>query len=493
MNRMTVFYTILPLSLFLVLGCGLPGAFPPLPETGGSFPPHQSFDTDKDGKADFFVFADATGRIDTIAYGTPDAKISLAAIPPLRHRHVVIILDGFGYDVVREFYHAGGLRFFSPPAKVICPYPGLTDLCLNDALGTAPSHGFEALYFDRGKNKLVGGSMGYLHGENMPYNRRLDYRAGLLTDALGYVNPWGQFVGELRKTRDLAARKLPPETIVYFVTSAGMGTKYGKEGQIRVLREIDRWVYELIWQSSGGVRVTIFSDHGHSYTPAKRLRLESLLRDKGWRVRKSLDKTNDVVYIRFGLVTCANFNTNQPAKLADDLVTFDGVELASYAEGDAVVVVGRDKQQAKIRCDNGRYAYKPLQGDPLKLKPVLASLPAPTDGFYDADELLRATVDAPYPAPLQRLWRAHKGNMAENPPDVIASLGNAYYSGSSSFEWAVKIASTHGSLNRTNSTTFIMSTVGPLPEAMRTRDIPANMKILLRTPRWPRKEFHPAK
>jgi len=174
MNRMIVYsMCLLPFSLFLV-GCGLPGTFPSLPEIRGTYPPQQSFDTDKDGKADFFVFANTDGRIDTIAYGTPDAKISLAAIPPAQLRHVIIILDGFGYDVVRNFYRAGGLRFFFPPSKIICPYPSLTDLCLNDALGTTPSPGFEALYFDRKKNKLVGGTMSYLHGENMPYNCKLN-------------------------------------------------------------------------------------------------------------------------------------------------------------------------------------------------------------------------------------------------------------------------------------------------------------------------------
>ncbi|MCD6303791.1 MAG: hypothetical protein J7M21_02375, partial [Planctomycetes bacterium] len=72
----------------------------------------------------------------------------------------------------------------------------------------------------------------------------------------------------------------------------------------------------------------------------------------------------------------------------------------------------------------------------------------------------------------------------EDPADVIASLADGYYSGSRGFSAFAKVASTHGSLNRRNSTAFIMSTAGPLPPVMHSRDIPARMRELTGSP-WP--------
>ena len=72
-------------------------------------------------------------------------------------------------------------------------------------------------------------------------------------------------------------------------------------------------------------------------------------------------------------------------------------------------------------------------------------------------------------------------------PDVIVSLADECISGAAAFGGSVKVASTHGSLNRANSTTFIMSSLGPLPPLMRSADIPAAMaKVLGRS--WPMKK-----
>ena len=96
---------------------------------------------------------------------------------------------------------------------------------------------------------------------------------------------------------------------------------------------------------------------------------------------------------------------------------------------------------------------------------------------HRTDRAWQATTQHEYPAALERLWRAHFG-MVENPPDVIVSLKDDYYSGAGGFAAFAKVASTHGGLNKSNSTTFIMSTAGPLPPVMQSADIPKAMKTL---------------
>ena len=86
--------------------------------------------------------------------------------------------------------------------------------------------------------------------------------------------------------------------------------------------------------------------------------------------------------------------------------------------------------------------------------------------FEEAEKLCRAALDT------------------ENPGDVIVSLEDGCCSGLKTFMDFVKIVSTHGSLNRRNSTTFIMSTAWALPPLMRSADIPRCLGEKIGRP-WP--------
>ncbi len=447
-----------------------------------------AYDTDGDGAADFFTFAGPTGRITRLGYGqTPTGQAErIVDMDELAHtgrRHLVIILDGFGYEVIRNYYESRGLRLFHPPSRVIAPYPTLTDLAMEDVLGYVPCQAFEAKYYDRVRGRIVGGSWAYLGGANQPYNRLLAYRAKMIWDALGYVAPWKVFRKEVNDLARLLARSDRQELIAYLVSSAGISTADGAEGQTRALALVDRLVHQAIWSSRGLTQVTLLSDHGHSYTPGRPLALDKYLKAKGWRLTDAPRRDRDVAYVRFGLETYASFGCRRPAELAADLAECDGVTVASYAEGDSVIVRAGGGARAVIRKKADRYRYDAQVGDPLKLGGVLASLQADAEGFYDDRQVFAATADQEFPDALCRLWRAHF-SLAQRVPDVIVSLANEYYSGSGSFGGMVKVASTHGSLNRANSTTFIMSTVGPLPPLMRSADIPTHMTALLGRP-WP--------
>jgi len=473
----------------LLCGCQKPVHFPAESQidaasAAGAF---GAYDTNGDGQADFFTYADSAGRIDRIGYcseaGGGNEIIDLGAIDISRCRHLVIILDGIGYQVARDYYDSGGLRLFYPPSKVIAPYPTLTDLCMEDMLGYVPCEGFESEYFDRKVNRVVGGKDAYLAGANQPYNRLLHYRADLILDAVGYVLPrqvFGKEINDAKQRFDSAKTK---EFIAYFVSSAGLGTAYGAEGQVRCLQAAERFANQVAWETRGLVAITIITDHGHSYTPSTRLELAEYLRGKGWKLTRSLHGPRDVAYIHFGLETYASFSTQSPAELAADLIACDGVEIASYADGESVVVLAPGGARAMVRQKSGRYSYQDAGGDPLKLHDALATLTPDAEGYYDSREMLAATIDSEYPAAAERVWRAHFA-LAENPPDVIISLADRYYSGSQGFSKWVDVASTHGGLNRSNSTAFIMSTAGPLPPFMQSVDVPANMSKLFGRP-WP--------
>ncbi|MBI5723495.1 MAG: hypothetical protein HZA50_06015 [Planctomycetes bacterium] len=516
MNRLTIIMqTNLMFALVLAAGCQKPVHFPAesMQQDAASAGALRAYDTDGNGKADFYMFADSSGRINRTGFASSGQTSAsqpavvditdLDSIPPDQCRHLFIILDGFGYDVLKKFYDDGGLRVFYPPSRVIAPYPCLTDLCIEDILGYVPCLAFESLYYDRQTGKTVGGNDYYMAGKNQPYNQLLQYRSDTIWDAIGFIYPQDVFGKELNDLKRVLDRNQTREVRGYMVSSAGISTKFGADGQRKALIQVERLVNQVVRESRGKIKITLAADHGHSYTPSTQIPLDQYLKEKGWRIADRLEKPTDVAYIRYGLETYASFCTQRAAKLAEDLIQAPGVLIASYRDGDSVVVLAKPQppasqaaasqisqptgtpafDKAVIRCKDSRYSYHPAGGDPLQLSQVLANLKADADGFYDHKSLFEATVMHIYPDSLERLWRAHT-SIAQNIPDVIVSLENNFYSGSSSFGGMVKIASTHGSIDRSNSTTFIMSTIGPLPPAMRSANVPENMSKLLGE-KWP--------
>ena len=471
------------MSLLWLAGCSKPPAvfFPAqdMPELAAEAGAARAYDANGDGSGEFFLFANGEGRVDRIGYDTtadqrPDQVIPLDEIPFSHCRHLVLILDGFSYDVVKQYYDEGRLRLFYAPSQVVAPYPTVTDIVLQDVIGGVPARGFEAKYFDRAANRVKGGANDYLAGVNEPYNRVLQYRADLIWDVIGYVFPAAVFRKELNDAKRLFDQGRTTEMIAYVVSSAGVSTSEGAAGQRVCLEHVERLVQQVVWESRGLAKVTLLADHGHSYTPSKLVDFEKYLKGKGWRPGKSLKDARDVVNVRFGLLTFGQFCTLRPAELAADLVDAPGVELVSYPDGSDVVVLAQGGR-AIIRRKGARYQYERVEGDPLRLGEILAGLTSDADGFYDANELLTASIDHYFPSPLDRLWRAHFA-LARNTPDVMVSLANEYYTGMTSFAGSVDVASTHGSLNRTNSVSFIMSTAGALPPVLQSRDIADALK-----------------
>ena len=465
----------LPLLWFLAPGCGSGGNFPaePLAATGE----RTDYDTDGDGNADFFCLADKAGRIDRIAYddnadGKPDRLVHLDAIDPRLSRHLVIVLDGIPFEVLKEFYDAGHLRIFHPPAVLVPPYPVMTDLAMEDALADMPCTGFEARYDDRRAGSLVGGTGDYLAGKNEPFARIIDYRAATLDDGLAYLRPKAYFAKELAAAKRIWSKREKQEVIAYFVSSACLGSRLGKEGQLHALREVERMMHKVLHETGGLVKFTLFADHGQTNVPCKPVKLAEYLQGKGYRIVTRLRRDEDVAMVKFGLVTAVAMNTRKPAKLAEDLLGCEAVTLASYAQGDEVIVCGRDGKAAIRSTDGKMFEYKPIKGDPLKLAAL-------AKGKVNGRSLLKLTADGKheYPDALYRLWRAHFA-LAENVPDVIVSLDDRFHNGSGFFAGMVSMVSTHGGLNWRNSATFIMSTAGKIDGPLRSEDIPGEMKRL---------------
>jgi hypothetical protein len=477
-------------------GCAGPLRFPaePLQASPNSPSPTASYDIDGDGRADYVTVAGPDGRIARIGYVTggeePETFVDLDSLHPRACRHLVLIVDGIGYETVKAYRDAGRLRLFHEPAPVVSTFPAMTDIALADIFESVRPLGYEARYFDHAKNRLVGGDAEYLSMLNEDWVRCTDYRAGTLVDPLAYLFPHYYFREELKALLNLIQRRDRPMVVAYLVSTAGLGTKHLRQGQEDVLEAVDRLAHQLVWESRGLVKVTVLSDHGHQLVPAKWIDFRTFLRQRGWRVTERLDKEEDAVVIDYGLVTYASFATRRGEALGRTLLEHEGVDVVTYVT-DGAVAVASDEGAARIERQDGRFRYVQETGDPLHLAPVIAAAKADgrldADGFADDRTWLVLTHDHLYPDPLVRMWRAFHG-LTEHVPDVIASLADGYSAGLPSRAARYPDgASTHGDLARKSTVAFVMSTSGAAPAAarpLRCRDLPEVLPSLLGRP-WP--------
>jgi len=479
-------------------GCAGPARFPaePTVSTPAGAGSIQAYDTDDDSCTDYITMQNPDGRTvrigyDTTGNGEADSFVDLDQIAVADCRHVVIILDGVGYDTVKAFQERGGLRLFHPPAPVISPFPAMTDIALNDVFQAVRCRAYEAVHFNHKANRLEGGDADYLAMKDEDWVRCADYRAGTLVDPLAYLFPGHYFKEELAEFRKRFDRRDRPLFVAYFVSTAGLGTRDLLGGQHEVLRAIDHLVEELVWQTRGLVKVTLLSDHGHTLVRGQWIDFHKFLREKGWNVRDRLDGPRDVAPIEYGLVTYASYAVRDRPALAATLLEHEGVDLVMYPERDVVVVAGPGTH-AVIERRGNRYRYRAESGDPLRLAGVVRQAKE-RGGVFDADGFaherawFRMTATHDYPDALDRIWRAFHGQ-TEHVPDVIVSLKEGYNAGLGSRAWRFpEGASTHGDLGRKSSTAFIMSTTCPIRQEwqpLRSRDLPGILDDLTGRP-WP--------
>lgn len=439
------------------------------------------FDVDGDQRADFWQYSGPDGRVSAMAFpAAADAnaagpRVELDALDAAACPHFIIALDGVPYEVVRELREGGAFRLFHPPARLISCFPSMTDLAFAQIFHAPRCHAYQALYFDRATNRPGGGNDDYLAGKNAPWVRQLRFRAASQWDTLAYIDPQRVFKHELAGMAEVFDKAAAgDEAAAYSVGTAGLGTRGGREAIVKYLREVDALCERIVYDRRGKVKLTLLADHGHNLTPNKRVSFERTLRAAGFRPRNALNDARDVVIIEFGLVTYADFYTKDPAGVGACLAQHEDVELTCWREGDAVVV--RDRAgAARVTRSPGGYRYDASGGDPLKLAPVIEALRRAghvlPDGQIDQAAFFAVTVEHEYPDALRRVWEAFNG-LVEDPPDVIANLRDGVCHGRGLFELAIgRAASTHGSLNRINSTAFVMTMLGELPPALRLDEV----------------------
>jgi hypothetical protein len=254
--------------------------------------------------------------------------------------------------------------------------------------------------------------------------------------------------------------------VAYLETSDAILHTEGREGAIRFLRQLDLFLAELQQQvrarTGRELLVDIVSDHGSTQLKGRNVDIDRQLRSCRLQRSKALAGPDDVAYSFAGIIGFVAI-TAQPGRVEDVarcLSATDGVELVAIQRGDRVAVLSATDGEAEIFPTPGAaeesYSYRSLRGDPLHL---LEPGTPPALRVFAEQALFRRSLDAHYPDPLRRLWRAFHGAVQE-PSPVLLSLADGRDAGYRTVRALAQLrgrSGTHGSLTRMASLGIVTS------------------------------------
>ena len=395
-----------------------------------------------------------------------------------RPRRLLLCLDGVPFEIMREAQARGLFAGFNAPARLLSPFPTMTNIALASMLGASAPDGYESRYFDCDAQELRGGVQKYI-GRRTPdkvpssYMDELDYQEPLPFEYLVYVAPDAVWRADMRRFR--ARFRAAPRERDYF------GFLKGTDGLLHVrgprklataLESLDPLLREIQDWCGQETEIVLFSDHGMSLEESRKIHLLTHLEEQGYEVCSDFRGRGQrkVAVPAFGLIGFAALfcaDDTDPAELSTAVNTLEGVDFSMYRDGGDAVIVRNARSTARIRCtqQNGagmRYAYEPIDGDPLALSAIMHAMQAAGEldaqGFAADDVWLARTAAHTYPDALANLFEAMHGTRVRHTADVLLSCRDGYYYGWSVLSRYVRILATHGNAMRGSSTAFLMST-----------------------------------
>ena len=396
-------------------------------------------------------------------------------------RRLVLALDGVPWQVIDETRSGGHFRVFNEPARVISPFPTMTNIGMCAMLGAPRTLGYEQLYFDRERGRMCGGHAKYIKNRTQDparrgYNHLLDYEEPMQFEFLVYVLPERIFTADLSRLLDAFKRSTAPVFYAFLKSTDGIVHLGGREKLLPALAQLDAALGELYEDHRGELEIMVYSDHGNTIMPFKRVPMRTHLAGHGFKPSDRIAGRRSLIIPGFGLCSYAPIFTGEENRreVAESLTRLEGVDFSVFrptGDDDATDLMGR-AGHARIHYDRaGRaFRYQQITGDPLDLAAIVEQLKA--GGLidrrgYGADGVwFEATKDHTYPDALRNIWSSVRDHV-ESTADVLVSFKDGYCYGSKLFGRLVTLVATHGSALRSTSYAFLMSTHREMAAHMR--------------------------
>lgn len=410
-----------------------------------------------------------------------------------RPRRLLLCLDGVPLEIIEAARGRGLFENFGAPARLLSPFPTMTNVALSQMLGATAPLGYESLYFDREARELRGGVrkyIGWRTPDKVPssYMDELDYQEPLAFEFLIYVAPETIWRADMRRFRQRF--RAAPQHRDFFAFLKGTDGLLHIRGPRRLnvaLESLDRILREIQAICGDDTEIVLFSDHGMNLQENRRIHLQSHLRRAGFEVSQRLQGRRRgearVSAPAFGLcgyaaLYCAEETESETVAAA--LATLEGVDFSIRRDvaGTGIVLTGARGEARLHRRESlagKRYAYEPRAGDdPLRLAAVRRALADAGQfdehGFAPDAAWLAQTAAHIYPDALANLFDALYAPRVRHTADILVSLDDGYYYGATVFSRLTRLAATHGNALRPSSSAFLMSTHRTFPAYVRASE-----------------------
>ncbi|HSL53926.1 MAG TPA: alkaline phosphatase family protein [Pyrinomonadaceae bacterium] len=383
-------------------------------------------------------------------------------IAQARPRRLLLGLDGVPYKLIEKECGRGLFDSFKSPARLLSPFPTMTNVALSAMLGATPPAGYESLYFDRKARELRGGISKYV-GRRTPdkvpssYMDDLDYQEPLPFEFLIYVAPEKVWRADMQRFRDRF--RAAPQNRDYFAFLKATDGLLHAQGPARLavaLESLDKILKEIRSYCGDETEIVMFSDHGMNLEDNRRVPLASTLQRRGFKV----------VIPAFGLCSYAALYCDEDVipEVARVSVELAGVDFAVYKDADVVVVESaRGQARIEYNATTDSYRYVIVTGDPLQL----GSFP---NTFATDAVWFERTAGHRYPNTLANIYKSLFTPRVKHTADVLLSMDDGYYYGWTAFGRFVRLRATHGNALQASSNAFLMSTHRDFPAFVRADD-----------------------
>jgi hypothetical protein len=423
-----------------------------------------------------------------------EAQVRSVSAARSRPRRLLLCLDGVPHEVITAARGRGMFEQFEEPARLLSPFPTMTNVALAQMFLATPPPGYESLYFDRNERRLTGGVRKYI-GRRTPdkvpssYMDELDYQEPLPFEFLIYVATETVWRADLRRFRErFESTPRARDFFGFLKATDGLLHKCGPERLAVALRSLDHILREIQKTCGDETEIVLFSDHGMNLRENRPVHLRTRLKQSGFEVTNDLRGEGGrrrVSAPAFGLCSYAALfcgDETDHAEVAAALTTLEGLDFSVRRDGADVVVEGA-QGRARVRrreTADGRalYCYEQASGDPIRLGTVVESLRR--DGVLDAEGFapdhvwLARTAEHDYPDAPANLHGSLHAPRVRHTADLLLSLKDGYYYGATAFGQMIRLRATHGNAERASTSAFLMSThrrFGPYVRATEARPL----------------------
>ncbi len=266
-----------------------------------------------------------------------------------RPRRLLLCLDGVPHEIIVKEKERGLFAGFGAPARLLSPFPTMTNIGLSTMFGATPPQGYESLYFDKATRELRGGISKYL-GRRTPdkipssYMEELDYQEPLPFEFLVYVAPEKVWRADMQRFRDrFQAANQTRDYFAFLKATDGLLHIRGADRLAVALESLDRILGEIQSFCGKETEVVLFSDHGMNLLENRRVSLKTFMEDRGFCWSSTLKNVSrqTLAIPAFGLCGYAAIYCGDESRIPDvaqALVELEGIDFSIYRESEAVVL-----------------------------------------------------------------------------------------------------------------------------------------------------------